>query len=214
MNNVITIASTIIIAACTTACTQDNEPQFGQHEPDIAPLQQELEAGRSFALEASANAGELVASGIWLDESPTTFAVVIEGGTTSVAMHDDALSLNALTIDIADLDHELPGGSHLSDIALVLEEPIVLDTRWVDGRVTGSANLVLRLDWAIATESHTSQLLSQTVESLPVELHIEETDDGLAFAAQLQQDGLVFELPELFAVERFDAEIAATSVSP
>src|SRR5690606_3351016 len=93
----------------------------------------------------------LIASGIWLDASPTTFAMDMRGGFASLVLVDDILELSELTIELGDLDHELPGGSRITNITLVLEEPLAVNSSWQDHSVRGVVDVPFRLDWTVST---------------------------------------------------------------
>ncbi len=211
MSHLTHIASTLFVAIVASACTQAPADTFGAS--DVAA--ERVEPTGSFDILASpldaASGAELVVSGIWIEDSPTTFAVDVMGGVADIEREGDTLVLTAFSVELDRLDHELPGGSELSDMALVLEQPIELETRWSDGSVRGRAALALRLDWSISTTTSRTPLASQDVEALPIEVVIEDVGGELRLEARLQGDSTVFELPDLFSVEEIDVAMAATA---
>ncbi len=194
---------TLSTAACTQATAEPFEPTPAE------PLAAQID-GAAFAF-APHREVNLVATGVWLDASPTSFLLDLEGGSAEVVVTDEQVVLTTLFIELDGFDHELPGGSHFTDIALVLEEPHVLATTWDDERVAAEGELALRLDWSVATDDATTQLASQDVEDMPITLSMRLEDGALVLDAQLRGVGGVFSLPDLFEVEELDVAIAGSA---
>lgn len=201
-------ATLLFVAAFATGCTQS---RFEDVEKPI--LERQLEEGVGFAILPSpvdpSSDAALVASGVWLEEAHSAFALDVAGGSADVLLVDGALELEELTVRLEGFDHEIPGGSRFTDIALVLEEPVALETELVGESVSAAAEVPLRLDWSIATDDSTLPLASQAVDALPITLRIEKDGEELRLEADLRQAGLVFELDGLFVVERLDVTVAA-----
>lgn len=210
-----TFAATLLVASLATGCTARSFTNDERAE-SATDIESELAEGRHFDISASlvepSSDAELVASGVWIDEAHTAFTLDVGGGSADVILGEAGLELRELTVRLEGFDHEIPGGSRFTDMALVLEHPVALETELVDGSVMGAADLALRLDWSIATDTATLPLVSQDVPALPITLHIQDDGEGLHLEAELSQDGFVFELDDLFVVERLDVNVAATSL--
>ncbi len=202
------ITSALAFGAGCTADTTDDQARF----PGASSLAGQLDQERSFdVVDDDAPAGSFVATGIWL-EGPTEFTMHLADGVAGVQMTDGQLDLNTLTLDFEGMDHEIPGGAKMDKLSLVLEGPVVLDTDERADAVVASADLTMRLDWWVTTDTTDVALASQDVDALPIELVVVEDGAGLRLDVQLDKAGLAFALDGMFEVEQFEA--SAVAVSP
>ncbi len=196
------------LAVAAVGCTQPtDEAQPGAEAPP--GVASELADFTSFDILPAAGSqadGELAATGIWLDVSPTVFPVVLLDSAATLRREGETLVLHELSVRWDDFEHELPGGSRLSHMGVVLEEPIALETRWHDGKVSAQAEVALRLDWSVSTQTSVTPLASQDVRSVRLTVDIEEQDGELHLGAELRGED-VFALPELFEVTRYEVTL-------
>lgn len=198
-------------ALASVGCAVDPMlPSADQGVDDVAAM---LGDGATFEVMPSADDSRsdawLLASGIWLEEGPEAFDAEIGGGAASVRLDGDVLVVSELRVALDGIDHQIPGGASMTDVALVLEAPVELSTEVTGERVSARGTLPLRLDWALATETSIVPLASQDVEALPIVIEARATADGLELTATMQADDTVFELDGLFAIDAIDVSLAA-----
>jgi hypothetical protein len=209
----------LILASSFSPACAPQRPTGGDSPP--ASVRERLETADTRLLIAGAESGGSITaarriSGGW---SAGSVDLAIQSGelvasadaTGRVTIERLGLWLGPIDIPESVLGHR----AQLTDVHIVVDQPIVMTTQWTDDNdAQATTALDLGLSWALTVDGASAALGGPDLPPVPVELLLTGDGDEVRGDVRVHAAGLVWSWADLVKLEDLDLTLGAVTVAP